>query len=134
MITHIVERKTRNHICGMAGKCASRGVDQQESFSPASHTRFRITRVIVWDDRVDPRAAGKSLLRGSDYLRCMSHLLTRWHEQSAVTQRPSVILCVCDLYAIALQSFCKCDDFFQMVQILPVHYDVHCESDPMRAN
>src|SRR5579864_6537244 len=34
MITHIVERKTRNHICSMAGKCASRGVDQQESFSP----------------------------------------------------------------------------------------------------
>ena len=77
---------------------------------------------------------GEALLRLSDDRDCFFELRVRRHQRGAVGQRPSVVLRVRDLHSLRVQLLDEGDHLFQMIEILPMHDQVHGEGDLVPAD
>ena len=61
-------------------------------------------------------------------------LLARGHQGGSIGERPSVVLCVRNLHPVRIQLLNKCNHLLEMIEILPMHDQIHRECNLCLSN
>src|SRR5437588_2931281 len=121
MIANIPELETWDRLGGMARQDSSRGRDVERPATPAAHTGFGKTRVIVRQHRIDHNVT----VLGLPHLLQLGHgtidLFARGHQRRAILQGPAVVLHMRNFDTLCVQLDGQIDHFANARDIAAVH-------------
>ena len=118
-----------NDGCGVAGKRLAARSDEHQLAAPAAHAGLWEFGVVVGDDELDAKFAGKAQLGILEELYGLQELLASGKKFFAIGKSPTVVLDVSKLDAGSGGRFREGEHFRELIEIAAVDDEIEREGD-----